>query len=273
MGKKKQSEDRFQKRVRKLRKNLRQLYYLNRTDFFTYRRAGRGALVGLTIDGIDLVVRKGARDLGVALDSFSGEFDLCARLFEESFDGVIVDAGGFIGTSAIAFSRLYPKATIVVIEPSPSNFAVLKQNIGSHPNIIALEGALTGASTAQTALYDRGTGESGYSIVKQGPGGPDGQSGQGASGGGEGPGRQQVTGISLAQVRERFGAISVLKLDIEGAEKEIFEKSEALLRTIPAVFVELHDRIAPGTSDLFFRLFEDRWIVKDQGEKYLALKK
>ena len=53
--------------------------------------------------------------------------------------GLIIDAGGYLGTAAIAFSEAYPDATVVTIEPSPENFALLVQNTAAYPNIRAAQ--------------------------------------------------------------------------------------------------------------------------------------
>jgi hypothetical protein len=52
-----------------------------------------------------------------------------------------------------------------------------------------------------------------------------------------------------------FAAIDILKLDVEGAERELFAdpSCQAWLARTNMLFVELHDRIKPGCSDAFER--------------------
>ena len=45
------------------------------------------------------------------------------------------------------------------------------------------------------------------------------------------------------------------------------------LDLIPAIVIELHDRIKEGCTELFFSFSKNRIIIKDNGEKYLSLKK
>ena len=55
---------------------------------------------------------------------------------------VVIDAGANIGLSAVYFKLKYPKATIIAVEPEPSNFKILVQNAARFPGIIPINGAL-----------------------------------------------------------------------------------------------------------------------------------
>ncbi len=66
---------------------------------------------------------------------------------------------------------------------------------------------------------------------------------------------ERRTGLD-EEVMARAGAsrIDILKLDIEGAEQELFESdSDTWLDRVNALIVELHDRLRPGCSDAFYR--------------------
>src|SRR5215471_7071905 len=62
-------------------------------------------------------------------------------LLEKEYDidlgspSFIVDAGAHIGLTSIFFASKYPGATVVAIEPEPSNFALLVQNVRHYPYI------------------------------------------------------------------------------------------------------------------------------------------
>lgn len=51
-------------------------------------------------------------------------------------------------------------------------------------------------------------------------------------------------------------AIDILKIDIEGAEKEVFSNDVAWLEKVGLIFIELHDRKKPGCRDTFFKAVE-----------------
>ena len=82
--------------------------------------------VHICLFGQSIIVRPNGPDFRVAVSTLGCEFDPLIGLFPRAFSGVIVDAGGFIGTAAIRLSQIYPNATIVTVEPSNENFKLLK---------------------------------------------------------------------------------------------------------------------------------------------------
>ncbi|WP_308909865.1 FkbM family methyltransferase [Pseudokordiimonas caeni] len=229
--------------------------------YLRYKFARDGAEVRLTALGRPIVVRKGTPDLQVAMSCLSGEFAMLARLFPRDYDGTIVDAGGYIGTAAMAFAEMYPNARVITIEPSPENLSLLRRNIAPYKNISVVEGVLAASSDTPLALKDRGTGAWGYSVVDI-------------------PEDENDENISLIATVPSFricdlgvdpGIIGILKLDIEGAEKDLFENEAEALEQIPAVIAELHDRIVKGCTEAFMSFSRNRWIVPEKGEKFLSL--
>ena len=55
---------------------------------------------------------------------------------------VVVDAGANIGLSTVFFANKFPQAKIVAIEPEPSNFAMLRDNVAPYPNVTPVQAAL-----------------------------------------------------------------------------------------------------------------------------------
>ena len=172
---------------------------------------------------------------------------------------MIIDAGGYIGTAAIAFAEAYPQATILTLEPDARNFAILKRNIRPYPNIVAIQKALSDKSAA-LPLRDRSTGEWGYTVV------PD-------------PADRKATIVAevecttLAELvsGRTDQSIDILKMDIEGGEYALLAAADEWLGSTQAVCAELHDRIVPGCT----AAWEDRMLgrrnSKLNGEKYLSL--
>ena len=76
---------------------------------------------------------------------------------------LILDAGGYIGTAAIAFAKQYPSATIVSLEPNSNNYQLLAQNTATWRNIVAMNKALA-PEPGGLILYDRGTGAWGFTL-------------------------------------------------------------------------------------------------------------
>lgn len=68
--------------------------------------------------------------------------------------------------------------------------------------------------------------------------------------------------------------IDLLKVDIEGSEKELFAAADSWIGQVDAICLELHDRFKPGCSRAFyqavgdfrteFRLGEDVLVLRDE---------
>jgi len=72
-----------------------------------------------------------------------------------------------------------------------------------------------------------------------------------------------------------FEYIDILKLDIEGAEKELFaDNTELWLPKVNIVVIELHDWLQEGCSQAFYAAFNlDEWDEYKEGEKVVMIRK
>ena len=66
----------------------------------------------------------------------------------------------------------------------------------------------------------------------------------------------------------------ILKLDIEGAEKELFQSDyDAWVGRVNAIIVELHDKLRPGCSDALYRAVQRYHFTQfHRGEHVILLK-
>ncbi|WP_158308363.1 FkbM family methyltransferase [Thiocapsa marina] len=147
---------------------------------------------------------------------------------------IIVDLGAYTGFSAIFFANKYPNAEIIAVEPDPENFKLLTKNIGYYPRIRPVQAAIWFEDTVLD-LYGQKEGHWASSLFSSTPF----------------PGRSgihRVRAIAIESLMSRFSLdrIDVLKVDIEGAEKELFEHSAHWIDRVGAIFIELHDRFRPG---------------------------
>jgi Methyltransferase FkbM domain len=64
-----------------------------------------------------------------------------------------------------------------------------------------------------------------------------------------------VRGITISTLLREQGLsrIDLLKVDIEGAERELFEGDRGWLAVTRTVLIELHDRTKPGCEEAFLR--------------------
>lgn len=163
---------------------------------------------------------------------------------------VIVDAGANIGLAAIFFANKYPESRIFAIEPESSNYEMLKQNAAPYPNIVSIHAALW-KENQDLDILDPGTGHTTFRTKG---------SNESASTGA----RLHTRGVTLNKLMEdlRIGYIDLLKVDIEGSEKVVFEHSSPWIGNVGVIAVEIHDWIQTGCSDsvhLATKDFELKW--------------
>ena len=143
----------------------------------------------------------------------------------------IVDAGAHIGITSILFALKYPMAKIIAVEPEAANFAALVRNTAPYKTITPIHAALwredgevrLGASNA----HPKGA----FQITDNGP--------------------QPVRAITVDTLMSETGidSIDLLKVDIEGAEVEVFEACP-WITNVRVIAIELHDRVRAGCSSV-----------------------
>jgi len=148
----------------------------------------------------------------------------------------IIDGGANIGFTSIFFANRYPAARILSIEPDADNFKSLVENTKPYANITPVQSALWHRRET-IHVVDRGYGERGFMIDRDAEG-------------------TTLQAASIVDLMEEYKLphIDILKMDIEGSEKEVFEEgySQWLPRT-KCLIVELHDRMKPGCSKALFK--------------------
>jgi len=142
---------------------------------------------------------------------------------------LIVDCGANIGASALWFEAQFPNSQIVCIEPEPGNFALLQRNCRGPAYDLRQCGIAQNDGAA--VLIDPGEGEWGYRTSPSGAG-------------------PQISMISLKTVIEQKPASAftplILKIDIEGAEKALFDGDTSLIDSFPVIILEPHDWLLHG---------------------------
>ena len=191
------------------------------------RKRKKHGTIALRIPGVahPLTLRAGTSDLYMFEEVFlQGEYALDQPLDPK----LILDIGANAGFASVWFANRYPQAKVIAVEPDPSNAAVLRKNVEPYPNVRVIEGAVWWESTT-VALDDRGD-KSGIQV----------RAGDG--------------GVRAMTIDEIAGGtkIDILKLDVEGAEKELFEHDAAWLARVGVLMIELHDRFKPGCSKALY---------------------
>jgi len=138
----------------------------------------------------------------------------------ESKTPIIIDAGGYIGLTTLYYKQVYPNANITVFEPDPYIYNILERNIRTN-------------NTKNVSLFNQGLG------VKNGilPFYPD-----GADGGTiHNAGQSRQIEVEIVKLSDYINKpIDMLKMNIEGMEKEVFEDIEKKLHFINEIIFEYH---------------------------------
>ena len=237
----------------------RNITYLGLINYLKYKFNKKNKVINLTYFGNLFSIRAKTTDMSAIVPYMLKEFSILSTLFSADYDGIIIDAGAYIGSSAIVLSKMWPKARVLAIEPNEENYRMLEFNTRSYCNITCYFGALRSSSAKKSKLYDRKTGLMGSTVEEN----PLDQLNPDLI--------QEVDSFTIEQLTNNV-IPGLVKLDIEGAEAELFRDSD-FLNNVDFVFVELHDRIVPHCSEQFWKFSNNRVVIKDSGEKYLSIKK
>lgn len=171
----------------------------------------------------------------------------------------IIDAGANIGAASVYLAHQYPKARIISLEPEKSNFDMLLKNTENYKNILCLNKALWYINEPLTIKNPDADKES-FEIQQNNS-----TSGENII---------ESTTINQLIMDYDIPGIDILKIDIEGSEKEVFSYNTEWLDKVGLIFIEFHDRKKPGCRDSFFKAIE-RFVQKtyQKGETAIALLK
>ncbi len=217
------------------------------------KRKGGTVTLKLRGNGIPITLRCGSCDFIVLRKIFTErEYALPFAVDAKS----IVDAGANIGLSALYLALEHPDASILAIEPDRANYDLLCSNTRQMPNVRPIHAALW-SRPARLVLTNAGDEPWAYRFVE--------------TEGGE------YDTVTMEEIIRQCGGrgIDVLKLDIEGGERELFEDehSDRWLDQVKVMVVELHDRyLEDCSSTLVRRLAGRRFQCHVRGESlYLYL--
>jgi FkbM family methyltransferase len=204
------------------------LWYLLRSDY----KSKKGSIYEVKLPGVKnpIALRAGTSDIDVLRQLIVHE-ELSFPLSEKP--SFIIDAGANIGLASVYFANRFPRTRILAIEVDASNFAVLETNTRYYKNVIPIQKALWN-KPGYVRITNPNDAPWAYRVVEA----------DSADSG-------AIASTSVKAILEEFRPpeISLLKLDIEGAEKEVFEGDFSdWLKYTRAVAVELHDRLRPGCS-------------------------
>ncbi len=207
---------------------------------FLYNKWRKKELLQLKLRGFDhpIYMRNQTTDIPMFYHIYlNREYDFN---LEKSPD-VIVDLGAHTGLSATFFANKYPAARIIAVEAEKSNFEILLKNTSFYKNITCINKAIWNEPT-NINIVDKELGNWGYMTEEA-----------------KEPGTGSMQAISMDQLVEEFdiSSIDLCKINIEGSEKELFEKNyEKWLQITEVITIELHDHMRPGCTRSFFNALQ-----------------
>ncbi len=151
----------------------------------------------------------------------------------------IIDAGGNIGLAARYFNKVYPEATVISIEPDEINADYLKRNVSEIENIKYLQVALWHRQCNLKIINPK---DSPSSFMVN-----------------ENKDLGNIEAVTINDIMLQFNLpyIDILKIDIEGAEKELFENNpQSWLPKVKCLIIELHDNYKKGAAKAFVKAIQ-----------------
>ncbi len=193
---------------------------------------GPSAAVPVTLRNIrfPILVRPGTEDVATVVNNIIreeyGDFQSPAD------PGFMIDAGANIGDTAAYFLSRFPRLKVIALEPDPSNYALACDNLRPYgERAVLLQKALCG--TDQQLRF--GGDSTGASVRAEG---------------------FAVEGVSIPTLLKEYliPRVSILKLDIEGAEELVFSSSpETWLSAVDLLIIEIH---GPSNLELVSRALQ-----------------
>ena len=170
---------------------------------------------------------------------------------------LILDCGANVGYASILFAKKYPTTKILAIEPDESNFKTLCENLRRFKNVKCLKAAIWGLEK-DLRIMNPNTGARSFRVEEV-----------------EANYNAQLKGLTIDRLlfESQEEIIDILKIDIEGAEREIFKNGTPYwLKRTRILLIELHDFIVPGCSADFYEATKDlSFIMFYDGETIIAL--
>jgi FkbM family methyltransferase len=168
--------------------------------------------------------RPGTTDLLVLEQVFLDREYYVERIVSESIE-YVMDLGSNIGVTAMYWAQRYPNARMVLVEPDPDNFQLLRRNTAAFQNRCVLINAAVSDRRGDSSFF-RSEREYGHSILKTD----------------DCVSEIQVKTLTVSDVLSESGfpRLDFLKMDIEGGETMVMPTIRAWKHPPRYLIAELH---------------------------------
>jgi len=144
--------------------------------------------------------------------------------------------------STLFYKIKFPKAKIIAVEPELLNYKIMLKNTEHLSNVIVINAGIWNKET--NLKIENSISDSWGFVVKES----------------EIENENTIPAVSISTLMHQYNlnAIDILKIDIEGSEKEMFQENykEWLSRT-KVLSIELHDGYRKGASKSFFNAISE----------------
>lgn len=218
--------------------------------FQQHAEKGTGILNEYKIPGLlyPVFIREKSMDFMIMNEVFSHkcyDIDLSQSLYFRGYRKTyhirppqfIIDAGAHIGLTSVYYAQKYPHAKILAIEPDGENYDLLLKNTAPYPNVIPILGAVWNKSTIlyvnnRSWMHKNGYLKSAeYELTED-----------------RRLHESEVQAYTLDELMKIYDIdfVDVLKVDIEGAERVVFQTNyEQWLPKTKVLLIEPHDHKYP----------------------------
>lgn len=215
-------------------------------------------VISVKIPQVDtsIYIRLGTSDVSNFHENFmSLEFPLPDYLSPQ----LIIDAGANAGYATLFLMNKFKQAKIISIEPDESNFEMLTMNCKSYSNFEGIKSAIW-INDSFVKITNPESGHTGFRVEETTE-----------------KDKNSFPSITIQSIltNSGFDRIGILKLDIEGTEKELFEDNyKKWIDKVDVLIIELHDRFKPGCGLAFYSAIDScDFIQYSQGENLVYIRK
>lgn len=172
----------------------------------------------------------------------------------------IIDLGANIGISSIYLNKIFPCSIVYAVEPEPSNYNILLKNIELNKDcdIRPINAAIWYRDEVleNTASFRDRQNWSNQTL-------PTGS-------------KTGIRGVTLDSIvnGENISTIDILKIDIEGAEKQLFmdyKNIMDILQITDIIAIEIHDEVADRNM-IYEKLIQGGFSILNSGETTFAFR-
>lgn len=194
-------------------------------------------------DGYPVTIRGGTSDVNVFFDIFgSNSYELPYK----PKSACVIDGGANAGYASVWYARRFPEAMILAVEPDLENLYLLKKNTGSLSNVTIIEGAIWWQRT-QLKIANPNAEKWGIQVSESGAG-------------------ETVQAHTIQDLIQASGCtrIDILKLDIEGAEEQLFGSGQTeWLDLVDSIVIEFHDQPGCPCAATFYQALAGRRFLQN----------